>query len=617
MNEQVMDSLLAVGDWHHANGCPMHTGTTKEINIGPDDCLYFPSHKRAISQYAKNESGATELRLYYEDKEISFDEPELFAFGESLVRQPKFSAIAATTWGNGYSWAQVKTLLEQLIDEGILYLTDQTPSYSDKTCPIHLPPGPCPNPRTWFESEAIMAEITGCPLELAYLELVLPVFRVAHIALDLEGRQVGEANVFPKPLRLDIPTEWDKCPFPGSRYQNERPMNITALKSMRRHWLQTMAVLLRVREAYLQRFPEARQGWTVGHMERLSALVLAIPAYLIMRQQDRIENGELHPVLSSMYRVTDGVRMTVHQMLFLPVVEATLAPDTPITANDIYQYAERNYVFQSAHGVCAGPQAMIEEFLAVLVDGKPIDGVENMVFDSQVQMALDTLESAFDYGLYGLQAHAIVFSFWPLMGRTYENLWKILADWPDGESPSFDQFKQLVHSKIKNLQSETLLATEDWRASRDRVYADMYEKTAIGLGLYWAGKASLETRIAPPVGSQHQSAERQLRAALLKHLGESAAQTPQFERLIDCLMTSFRREQGIVKAACEVQSSINDLLGRDLPKREFAAADINIYNLLLGEVDRLPHLSEIFDEVFGINIVVTRHQIQISDRNSD
>jgi hypothetical protein len=67
-------------------------------------------------------------------------------------------------------------------------------------------------------------------LELAYLELVIPIFRVAHIAIDEDGRQVGEANFFPKPLRLDIPTEWRTCHYPGTRYQSQ-PMNVTALKS--------------------------------------------------------------------------------------------------------------------------------------------------------------------------------------------------------------------------------------------------------------------------------------------------------------------------------------------------------------------------------------------------
>ena len=96
-------------------------------------------------------------------------------------------------------------------------------------------------------------------MELGFLEVILPIFRIAHAALDTDQRQVGEANVFPSGLRLDVPTEWRTCNLPGTRYQNEKPMNVTAMRVMRAHWSQMMATLLRVREAYLSRFPEAAQ----------------------------------------------------------------------------------------------------------------------------------------------------------------------------------------------------------------------------------------------------------------------------------------------------------------------------------------------------------------------
>ena len=47
----------------------------------------------------------------------------------------------------------------------------------------------------------------------------------------------------------------------------------------------------------------------------------------------RVENGQLHPVLSSMFRVTDGLRMTMHHMLFIPFGEPTRKPDTPMTSD--------------------------------------------------------------------------------------------------------------------------------------------------------------------------------------------------------------------------------------------------------------------------------------------
>ncbi|ESS71945.1 hypothetical protein MGMO_83c00180 [Methyloglobulus morosus KoM1] len=615
MTEQTTNEMAEVG-YNNAcqpvARCPMHAHVTEQFDLKPDDVLFLPRHRRVITQYVKGEDGDTELNLYYEDKEISFDEPELFAFGERLAQQSHFVAETATRWGDGYGWEQVKELLESLIEEGILHLSSpvESGSTSTESRQVYLPPGECKEPRTWFECEAITAELTGYPLEIGYLELVVPIFRVAHIALDMEGRQVGEANVFPDRLRLDVPTEWRACPYPGSRHQDELPMNVTALKSMRKHWLPTMVVLSKIRDAYLGRFPDARQGMTIGHLECLSTLVLALPAYLLMRSENNVNNGSLHPVLSNMFRVTDGVRMTTHQMMVIPLAEATLLPDAPITGSDIYQYAERNYVFQSAHGVCAGPKAMIEEFLSVLVDGGSV-GVE---LDPEVQAALDGIEAAFDYGLYGLRVYVIALSFWTLMSRTYEQLWNLFESWPETGSIKLNEFKKIIQIDVKNLQADTLLATEDLRSNRDHIQASMYEKTSRGLKLSFAEEA-LPQRIAPSVPeAQHTMAEDKLRSAL----GEKVANDdPTFNRLIACLMTYFRSEQAIVKAACEDQGFINRQLGRPTPTRDFTAADINLYSVLIGDVKRLPLLSEVCDEVFNLHIVVTQNSIEISDRIAD
>jgi len=619
MNELVIEKPEAGGQrTQSVSECPMHGKQTGQTQLKGDEELFFPMHKRVITQYSTDPSGIVELHLYYEDKEVSFDEPELFAFGERLGQQSCFVAETATTWGDGYSWPHIKELLESLIEEGILHLADTTGFTSRKgeSCQHSLPPGQSREPRTWFECEGITDELTGRPLELAYLELVVPIFRVAHIALDMEGRQVGEANVFPDRLRQDIPTEWTTCPFPGSRYQNERPMNVTALKSMKKHWLQTMAVLSKIREAYLRRFPDARQGLTLGHLECLSTLILAVPAYLLMRSENTVNNGSLHPVLSNMFRVTDGVRMTTHQMMIIPVAEATLPPETPVTGNGIYQYAERNHVFQSAHGVCGGPKIMIEEFLAVLVDGKPSEEITTAEFDAQVQDALDAIESALDYGLYGLQVYVIGLSFWTLMYGTYEQLWTMFETWPESDSTRLNEFKRIVQTDVKTMQSETLLATRELRSNRDRVQGYMFEKTTRGLKQPFAEK-NLSEHLTPLTEAHQTTAEIALRAALKQRVGEKITNdAATFDSLIDCLMNYLSREQAIVKAACESQRCINRLLGRPAPKREFTAADINLYSLLIGDVRKLPLISELFDQVFNLNLIVTQNTIEISERNA-
>jgi hypothetical protein len=90
--------------------------------VGPvlaDDELVLNMDLPAHTQYSTNDYGCTELHLQYGLKEISFDEPGLFSFGEALALQSRFIAMTAVTWGTGYEWPRVQGLLEQLIEEGV------------------------------------------------------------------------------------------------------------------------------------------------------------------------------------------------------------------------------------------------------------------------------------------------------------------------------------------------------------------------------------------------------------------------------------------------------------------------------------------------------------------
>lgn len=604
-----------------ATSCPMHAMAAKSRVLSIDDELIFPLHKRSIVQYSVGESGSRELSIYYGDKEISFDEPELFEFGENLVKQPNFIAGTALDWGGGYAWPQIQGLLEQLIEEGILQYADaydaETASGQDGSRPSPLPPAQATVPRSWLECEAITSELIGRPLDLAYLELVIPVFRVAHIALDAEGRQVGEANVFPKPLRLDTPTEWRTCPFPGSRFQDERPMNVTALKSMRAYWPQMLVALLQIRTAYMQRYPKARYGWTVGGLEALATLVLAVPTYQLMRAQQGVANGQLHPALSSMFRVTDGLRIVMHQMIFIPVGEPTLPPSAPMTSAEVYEYSERNYAFTSEHGVCAGPKVMIEEFLDVLVNGVPIKDAESVVLDPPVQAALENLNPAFDYGLYGLQAYAAVFSIWPVMTRTYQQLWDIVENWSGDSTDTLIRLRENLQMQMNILNTQTYHAKEEWRAKREQAYSEIYAHCALGLGFPATEQALIE-RIAPVMVAEHASVLGQLHNILQRQCSHAGTTNrPDIESLLACLMNYFLQVQAILRLACATQQHINDLLGRAPPKRAFDAAEINVHNLLQGDADkRLAYLTDVLEEVFKLRIGITKESIEITEMNA-
>ncbi len=601
--------------------CPVNAAGDACPVVARSDELVFPKHRRSVVQYSTNEAGVTELYLYYGDKEISFDEPDLFPFGETLAKQARFTAGDATGWGDGYEWPRIRDLLQQLIEEGVLVHAgdaEQEPAPTGDTARSSpLPPSTCPVARSWDECEAITRDLSGRPVELGYLELIVPIFRVAHIAVDADQRQVGEANVFPPALRLDVPTEWRTCNLPGTRYQSERPMNVTAMRVMRAHWPQMMAAVLRVRAGYLRRFPEADGAWTVGHVERLSAAVLAVPSYQLMRRNGRVENGALHPALSSLFRVTDGVRMTMHQMLFIPDGEPPRPPHQLVTVDDILDYAERNFSFHSTHGVCAGPRAMVRELIQVLLEGHGSLDYSTVTLEPAVQAAFDDLDAAIDYGLHGLRAYATVFSLWPVMTRAYERIAETLEAWPSIDAPLFAVLRETMRSNGGSLLKRTYLAHEAWRVSREEVYADLYRQCARGVTSL-AGAPGLDVLLTPIWTSAHRETEARLQDILRSRfeLSDDAS-----ERLVPDLsgivMDFLLREQAILRAAVAVQSDINRLLGREQPNRAISAADINVHNHLQeADSERLPYLIDELERLFAVAIDLDPDSLTITARDT-
>lgn len=85
---------------------PFHDVGAPRPVLSQQDELVLPKHRRMVVQYLRDEAGALALHLYHGDKEISFDEPDLFPFGETLAKQPRFIAGEAVAWGQGYDWSE-------------------------------------------------------------------------------------------------------------------------------------------------------------------------------------------------------------------------------------------------------------------------------------------------------------------------------------------------------------------------------------------------------------------------------------------------------------------------------------------------------------------------------
>jgi hypothetical protein len=592
----------------------------RELDL--DDELVFPMSKGAVAQYWEDEETPRELRIFYRDKEIAFDEPAFFTFGETLIKQSRFRAGDALEWGAN-DWPRVREMLQDLVEAGVLHHSDDEPDepaklrHEEQETP--LMEARCSRAMTWDESEEIMRLISGEGLETGYTELVIPIFRVAHLYLDADNRQVGEANVFPPYMRLDRPTLWRTCTYSGTRYQTEKPMNVSALRIMRNQWRQMMAIVRRVSDSYRARFPEvAERGWTVGDIERMTVCVLALPTYLVMRTRDRIENGKLHPALSSAFRLTDGLRMLMHHMLFIPFGEPTRSGDTPMTGAEAHAYAERNFSFHTAHGVCAGPPAMVEDFLAVILDREDPKGGWPARLDPEIDYALhpDQLERAMDYGLMGLQNFGSVFSTFPAMTAGHAELHEIVAGWKGSDSPRLAAMREKFEKVHEAMNAVGYLAQDELRKSRLRAYDNMYQKCGFGLTGSFP-EPSLRERYenVPPLAAETLG---ELEAAFANHLCDLPDGGELIARMAACLGRFVSFVQAALRTSLETQARINALLGREAPTRPFRGRDLAKYVGLDKSVDsknerkEVPFLIDDIANLIGVTIDVTVDEVRVS-----
>lgn len=259
----------------------------------------------------------------------------------------------------------------------------------------------------------------------------------------------------------------------------------------------------------------------------------------------------------------------------------------------------------------------MEEFLAVLVDGVPARNSDCVPLDPQVEAALADLDAAIDYGLYGLQAYAAVFSLWPVMTRAYERLWEILQAWQAASgTAAVTRLHERVRGIMESLKSVTYLGAEQWRVDREMVYADMYRQCGRGLGQPSEAQ-SLTQRIAPHRNAHLMQVAHRMRTILGRHFDAGAADTPHLDALLDCLIDYFSQEQAILRVACATQQHINALLGRPAPQRPFTAAQIDIHVLLQGRKARqVPYLGSELESILGIAISIDQDRVEVAEAST-
>ena len=478
--------------------------------------------------------------------------------------------------------------------------------------PASLPPAGATKATLWHEDEGLMRRLTVRALDPAYLELVVPVFRIAQVAIDAEGRQLGETQVVPSALRVDVPTQWRACDYRGERGLGLWPMNTSALDSLLTHWAPAMSLLRVVRASYVNRFPAAALRMTLGDVHRLASLLQAVPAYGLMRRDERIDNGELHPVWSTLFRAAEGVRLAVQHMLCGHGGDAPLPAHQTVGADTVLDFVRRHRLFHSAHAVCAGPAALIDEFLQVLIEGRPASNGQAVVLDPVLTEELQHLGAALDYGLRALMAYATTRALEAVWQREAHRLGELAAGWRGRRTPqvvTWQQRMQRCHESLDARSAATLTASLQTPLA---AATELYSACARGLNALAetdALRAAVITPAAAPAGRKvaELSAVFAQRLGLLP--GEAAA---ELRLLVTGVLTLLATTRAVVAVARDTQAGIQHLLGRAPARRPLQASDLELHDHLFGEPQpRPPQLPAELEAMFGIGLRVSAERIEI------
>jgi hypothetical protein len=393
--------------------------------LQPSDILYIPKRRRLTHARLKGEDGQDVLHLFYGDVELIFDEPDIAPLGEKLLEVEQFLAEDAMAWSNSepHPWEKIRELLQALLDQKVLIRVADAPAgRSTETYPARL--GEAPEgrePLTYSGHDDRCPHITeqayGRAFDLANVEVLVPIYRIAHPALDADGRQVGENNVMPRSLFLDLPTQRKLCNYPGSRYQNELPINVTAMKHMSQRWPELMSLTEQFRAAVVARMPPRDPtSFTAGELHFIAVCMLASVGYVMVRGVDPVPNGQLDSGLAAMFRLVDGVRLVTND--FVRAEIDSQGCETPVSARVIAEYAERHNVYRGSHGVCAGPPVLIDEYLRVLL-GEETAPIQ---VEPSVAARLGDLDASIDYGLLGQRIESVTRFLGASQGLLHERL---------------------------------------------------------------------------------------------------------------------------------------------------------------------------------------------------
>jgi hypothetical protein len=177
--------------------------------------------------------------------------------------------------------------------------------------------------------------------------------RHVHEYIDIDGRPVGEGR---SETYQQVETQFKVCPYSGTRYQHQYPMNVSALHSILPEWQHILLLL-----SWLgQRYRAFNQTDISTHYDlaRVSGTGVFLADYLSLRRVHPLSSKQVPILISGLYKVCLGFQhatfLSMMNEQFMTEKETSL-PD----AKGFYEWLERHQLLIGEDEVCGGSEVMI------------------------------------------------------------------------------------------------------------------------------------------------------------------------------------------------------------------------------------------------------------------
>lgn len=264
-------------------------------------------------------------------------------------------------------------------------------------------------------------------IQNSFLKLISPVFPEPENYVDAElrygvwkttsnifqvnGRQLGEANVHQGFRRRKFPIEYRECKIKGSRLGKQT--NLTALQDIMRNYSDAMQILMLIREHYMETLSLDNQVFDAGTLFQFTQHVVSLPLFMNRDKSGNTNHSALIDLqITTLFQLVAGVFNLVRRLL----EDKTEGVDihSHVEAEQLYTFSEKNNLFTTPNAdkrrkdkVCGGAKAKVIELLDVIINGKEAKNIFISNEDALTSRGVDA-NTYLSYSLTALQLETTI-----------------------------------------------------------------------------------------------------------------------------------------------------------------------------------------------------------------